>query len=93
MGVYDSVIFECPSCEEDIEVQSKAMPNPYLRVYTTMSVPSPIALDLVDKVVECPNCEQRYMLYGPKMPQVVNMMLIPTDDEANLYSTDTNDND
>ena len=57
MGMYDSVLFHCPNCNEIVEVQSKAG-DCVLSSIPGSRVPQEIALSLLeDSGVYCESCD------------------------------------
>lgn len=56
MGLYDSLYVRCPSCEKEIEFQSKADEEMYCRRFTFENVPDVILEDLNYEIEECPGC-------------------------------------
>lgn len=55
MGLYDSVLFKCPSCRTRIEVVSKSG-DCNLTAFDCTAVPLSIAEDIDGSIVTCPNC-------------------------------------
>ena len=55
MGMFDSVIVNCPNCGNEIEFQSKAG-ECRLKEYKISSVPITIAESIKDTIESCRNC-------------------------------------
>lgn len=55
MGMFDSVMVECPKCTCEIEFQSKAG-ECTLRAYKEDNIPNAIAVDIEGHVQECFKC-------------------------------------
>lgn len=76
MGLFDSVEFFCDTCGAAIEVQSKAW-DCNLEVFPEHSVPTPVALDLHNQKVECPECGEKYLAKTPAR-ETVKVTLVKT---------------
>ncbi len=59
MGMFDRVWFKCPSCGEDVEVQSKAG-NCFLSDFDQGSVPLEIAKDIGGEPAYCRKCQNHF---------------------------------
>jgi len=68
MGMFDSVIFFCPYCNEEITEQSK-VGICELKEYHQASVPANIALDLKDTTISCPKCDIPFLIAG-EVPRI-----------------------
>ena len=79
MGVYDSVIVECPNCGYDVEFQSKAG-ECGLKVYYPSSVPIAIAVDLNGDTERCLYCNKYYTLKSLIYIDRVPMLAIPEEE-------------
>ena len=56
MGMFDSVVFDCPACNGAVlEIQSKAGPC-VLAVYSTGAVPPSVAESVIEKSTCCQTC-------------------------------------
>jgi hypothetical protein len=61
MGMFDTVHFNCPSCNKLMEVQTKAG-DCNLRIYHSDEVPLGIADDLNGDKEECGNCHTKLVI-------------------------------
>ena len=61
MGMFDSLIVQCPGCGKDVEFQSKAG-DCLLKVYNLSSVPLAIAHDLDGEEDVCLNCHTKFTI-------------------------------
>ena len=61
MGLFDSVLFECPDCSDYIEVQSKAG-ECSLTEYPAKAVPVEIAKQLEGNIVCCQYCNKNFTI-------------------------------
>lgn len=77
MGMFDSVWFRCPKCEEDMEAQSKAGECSLID-YRSSSVPESIAKDIAGEWVYCKKCKTSYQIEDRKEKMV--KMRLTTDD-------------
>ena len=86
MGLFDSVWFDCPTCGNPLEFQSKAMPDPYMNRYPPDNVPLPIAVDAVLMAydlgdqgrgwIACKKCGHKWEIYtNPPIPTRVALYL------------------
>ncbi len=69
MGMFDTVIFTCPSCLGEIEEQSKAG-DCILAEHNQDAVPVAIAAELNGTRIVCPHCGKRMRAYAPIRPTV-----------------------
>jgi hypothetical protein len=73
MGMFDSVMAECPECGCEIEFQSKSGVCE-LKRYHISSVPPNIAIDLSNNdyhaKATCRNCKTEVMIEGPPVTRV-----------------------
>jgi hypothetical protein len=76
MGMYDVVVFTCPRCESDIEVQSKAGDCAMAHI-DQGEVPIDIARSIEGETVECEsrNCGTVWTVVVKSNPRVVAMGL------------------
>ena len=75
MGLYDTVIFQCPKCFMSIEMQSKAG-DCHLRDYDCNSVPGEIAQSLVNEYAHCPLCNESFkVVENNEVPKTVKLKL------------------
>ncbi len=74
MGLYDSVITECPDCEAPIEFQSKAG-NRALECFNKYEVPVDIANDIDGNIEYCSNCGCPVHIQISIMPQTTRMIV------------------
>lgn len=63
MGMYDSVVVNCPDCGKIVEFQSKAG-KCEMETYSISSVPTEIALDLDMKKETCSSCGKQIELFS-----------------------------
>ena len=63
MGMYDTVVANCPNCNTRVEFQSKAGPCE-CKVYHNTSVPADIARDVIDDMEICGNCSGKVYILG-----------------------------
>ena len=68
MGMYDTVYFDCPSCGERLEEQSKAG-SCKLHKYFQSSVPASVADSLIHSILVCGECDSRFTIEG-SVPRV-----------------------
>jgi hypothetical protein len=61
MGMFDSIIFKCPNCGQDIEDQSKAG-ECLLYQYDQSAVPLKIAGDILNDEMYCENCKETFVV-------------------------------
>ena len=56
MGMYDTVNFNCPHCNEITSEQFKAREQPLLSTFTFPEVPYEILDNLTQELLTCENC-------------------------------------
>jgi len=61
METFNSVIFSCPECNQDIEEHYKTSKYA-LNLYREDSVPKPIAETIIGNTVYCPKCGDRFTI-------------------------------
>ena len=76
MGMYDSVIIDCPYCGENLEFQSKAGLCE-LQAFSSRDVPPDIAEDLINTEQEC-KCGKILKLLTDKPITRIRMFLVET---------------
>lgn len=88
MGLYDSVIFRCPGCGEEIEFQSKSGRCELSRFDADdVYVPMAIAADLHENTAVCAGCGEllraRYVV-APDVPMRIEILADadPDDEEV-----------
>lgn len=74
MGMFDSVMFRCPKCDSQMEVQSKAG-ECTLREYEPWSVPESIAKDIAGQTAFCDNCDKQYRVGGEGAEKTVSVSI------------------
>lgn len=74
MGMFDSIMFTCPKCKEQIEEQSKAG-ECLLRVYEESAVPLDIAGDIVNSELYCDNCKESFVITADNIPPPVTIQM------------------
>jgi transcription elongation factor Elf1 len=57
MGLYDTVIFDCPNCGSQVEVQTKVGLCELIKI-PCLEVPKSAAQDINGKIVACNECEK-----------------------------------
>ena len=72
MGMFDSVIHDCPNCSERIEWQSKAG-ECLLSTFPSENVPIAIAKEINGDVETCPGCGRRYKITVDGVPDKISM--------------------
>lgn len=73
MGMYDTVVTNCPKCGCRNEIQTKAG-DCVLAVYSFKQVPVDIAKSLDGQVRRCDDCSHEYKLVYPKhKPKYIKM--------------------
>lgn len=75
MGMFDSVIFNCPSCERGIEIQSKAG-ECNLRNFSNHAVPVEIAVDIDGRSAWCENCNRSFTIKAIEPVYEIDMELV-----------------
>jgi hypothetical protein len=73
MGMFDSVMFNCPKCNKVIEVQSKSGACT-LACYEPDEVPAAIAGDIYGELVSC-ECGEEWKVSSSDIHKTVRMML------------------
>lgn len=63
MGLYDTVIFECPDCGGKVEAQSKVADCALIE-YSSDSVPMDIAVDIDGWPANCVDCRKSYKVFS-----------------------------
>ena len=69
MGLFDSVVANCPRCGGEVEFQSKLGPC-NLNRYTLTDTPPLIACDLDGEIERCPDCgfiAKAVLIINPQM--------------------------
>ncbi len=74
MGLYDTVYFRCPKCEELLNTQSKAG-DCNLKDYDSDNVPYEIGKSLIGKEIYCNNCG-KFQICKFEMPETMRLGLI-----------------
>ena len=74
MGMFNSVFAHCPSCDHEVEFQSKTG-DCTLAEYNSERVPSHIAIDLHGAIEYCPNCRSQVKLLYTAPPKKVAMQV------------------
>lgn len=59
MGMFDTVLFECPKCKAEIDAQSKAG-HSVLDTFDYWLVPKVVAEDVARRPVNCESCKSMY---------------------------------
>ena len=82
MGMFDSLIIECPKCKKDLEIQSKSGCC-MLDVYNKNNLPAEVAVGLNGDVIECEFCRCKFIVKCniPK-PRLAQVKLIRTNKMA-----------
>jgi len=74
MGMYDSVITNCPNCGMELEFQSKAGQCSLIR-YIPEAVPAIVAADISEQGPQkCPKCGETVYLTSLGIPPYVCMV-------------------
>ena len=73
MGMYDTVVTKCKTCQRGLEFQSKAGECNLLR-YELHDVPVGIANDLEGEEQECPRCGEVTKIMSIAIPPTVRMV-------------------
>ena len=74
MGCYDSVLFQCPRCDKEIEVQSKAGECAMSHI-SPSEVPVVIAKSIEGETVRCPQCHHMWSVVAKIKVDVIPMGL------------------
>jgi len=61
MGMFDSIMFNCPSCDSSLEEQSKSG-RCMLDIYPGYKVPVGIAEDIIGNQLYCEKCDKTYII-------------------------------
>ncbi len=67
MGLFDSVMADCPNCGAKLEFQSKAG-ECYMNVYSVEDAPDDVVRDVLNRPEYCRHCEKWSCLYDPDYP-------------------------
>lgn len=67
MGMFDSVMAECPRCKSRVEFQSKAG-ECYCNVYTIETAPREVLEDVINDPHFCSKCGEWFALIDPAYP-------------------------
>jgi predicted RNA-binding Zn-ribbon protein involved in translation (DUF1610 family) len=82
MGMYDSIYFNCPNCNHEIEEQSKSG-DCTLHAYNLYDVPSDISKDLIGRESEtCPECGSKYKFITVTNPSIAVVKDRSTNEET-----------
>lgn len=73
MGVYNTVIFSCPRCNNRIEVQSKA--DDGFNEFDSDDVPPATADDIEGQLAWCDRCHNGWMIVAVQPRRSVKMRL------------------
>lgn len=68
MGLFDSVMVDCPKCGNQTEFQSKADDDAYCRVFTPDTAPTEILIDVLNDPHFCEKCGAWFALIDPAFP-------------------------
>jgi len=75
MGMFDSVWFVCPVCDNAVEVQSKAG-DCFMQDFDASAVPIEIASDIGGEPAWCNKCDSHFhVVKDEPFPDVVRMKL------------------
>ncbi len=77
MGMYDTVHFRCPRCDNIIAEQTKAG-DCVLRDIDSDEVPAEIAVTMIGDEVECDNCHKRWTITDCQPKKTVRLSLVPS---------------
>lgn len=87
MGMFDSVKGNCPSCQKEVELQSKAGKR-LLASYSLNKIPVEIAGDLNLKWDElqnkCEHCGAKFVLRVNNLPKTVEGEFVEVSDDLEL---------
>ncbi len=78
MGMFDTLLLDCPGCGHTIKIQSKGGPCK-LRTYHARDVNPGVAYDLIGDSVACEKCGTELMVDGAV--RASHMRLVETDGE------------
>lgn len=63
MGIYDSVIVNCPECGHPTEFQSKQAPGgPTMETYSLDDAPDTVLADIAGETAKCSKCQTVFCL-------------------------------
>jgi len=79
MGLYDTLIIECPACGHESEVQVKSGPC-QMQVYTKDNAPLNIILDVAGRVLTCKECGADH-----KLTLEYRTKIVPSGDEGSRW--------
>lgn len=69
IGMFDRIIFTCPTCHTPIEEQSKAGKCNLLQ-FSETAVPLSIASDIKGNILHCGNCKGAFIIRLSAAPDV-----------------------
>jgi hypothetical protein len=73
--MFDTIVLKCPSCESELDVQTKSGPN-CMDTYTADDVPIDIALGAIGHPVYCEKCDNEFRVKPTtKIPKTVSLKL------------------
>lgn len=75
MGMFDTVVFRCPRCDQPIEEQTKAG-ECCLHHHPSDNVPPEIAKSLLGDTVHCSGCNHSWTVVAQPIPNV-RLSLVP----------------
>jgi transcription elongation factor Elf1 len=64
MGMYDTILFNCPACNAEIQEQSKAG-KCIMKTYSADSIPLNIAMDIDGNDLLCHECGKHFKISLP----------------------------
>jgi hypothetical protein len=73
MGLYNTVVFNCPRCDARITTQSKA--DDGYTDFSADSVPVKTAMDILGEIVWCSGCDRDYKIVKLDTPETVHLGL------------------
>lgn len=76
MGSFDTVLFMCPNCRADVNVQSKEG-ECRNQTFKHQQVPTAITLSIQDTTVQCDECKSLLLIESYSVPNTVYMQVIP----------------
>ena len=75
MGMFDSIMFDCPGCGNELEIQSKAG-DCLLDRFSSESVPLHIAQDICHEQTYCEKCDRWFRVKtDADLPTSIKMYL------------------
>lgn len=80
MGMFDTVFFKCPTCNAELEEQTKSG-ECLLRRYHQSSVPV-VAVSGLDNKIYCDNCQSQFKV---NFPERISLTLVPNIDTEEGY--------